>query len=396
MATTFSTGGPAVESLDAHGISVSVSPNGSFFDSDFAAAIPVHFHNLDGKKFLGVFSQRWHSGSRSSSDPNMFSAYTVDSSPSWAVFDGINGQHYNIAGQFGPNPPTKISHSSRVLTGACSHNNSYLFLMQRHTANGSTFGVVSHFHIHPLTWQVSLIAEEAISDIYVGTSKIAVTFGQGIKYEGSYLIFAGSDSLGRIYMARKNWGKLGGSQKRAPSRGYAGVSQSLEYLSDKGWSQDSTSALPIKDVDGAYITSAGPVSFGSHRSTTWISVLENAAGVMTARVYESSGLWSSWTKQGSAYGLGTVGSTYLGGTVFFQPVLRPNASRLSETCVSAIPVVYSTKGISGSNSSISTRWDLWPVPISGKRRAISADANLGVNAQILAERNPYIVGGVEF
>lgn len=370
MATTFSSGAPATGSYDAHGISVSVSPTGSFFDSEFAAAIPIHFHNLDGTKFLGVFSQRWHSVSRSTTDPTMFTSYTVDSSPSWAVFDGINGQHYSISGQYGPNPPTKIAYASRILTGACSHNNTYLFLMQRYTDSvGSTFGVVSHFHINPLTWQVSLLAEEQISDIYVGTSKTVVTFGKGIRYEGYYLIFAGTDSSGNIYLARKNWGYIGGPQK-------------LEYLSDRGWGQDSTTAVPIKDVDGTNITSAGPVSFGSYRSKTWISVLENTAGVMTAQVYGSSGLWNSWTQETTQqpYALGTVGSTYMGGTVCFQPVLRPNTDRVSETCISAIPIVYSVQGVSGSNRSINTKWDLWPVPVSGSRRIISIGASLEVSA----------------
>jgi hypothetical protein len=221
-----------------------------------------------------------------------------------------------------------------------------------------------------------------ILDISVGAK--TVSFGQGIKYEGSYLIFAGTDSSGNIYLARKNWGYIGGPQK-------------VEYLSAKGWGQDSTTATPIKSADGTNVTSAGPVSFGSYRSKTWISVLSNTAGVMTAQIYGSNGLWDSWTKESTApYSLGTVGSTYLGGTVCFQPVLRPNTDRVSETCISAVPVVYSVLGIFGSNRSINTKWELWPVPVSGKKRAITADAKLGVSVQILAERNPYIVGGVQF
>jgi hypothetical protein len=114
-------------------------------------------------------------------------------------------------------------------------------------------------------------------------------------------------------------------------------------------------------------------------------VLQNNSGAITAQVYGSGGLWDSWTREDAVgYNLGTVNSTYLGGTVCFQPVLRPNTDYVSETCISAIPVVYAVKGISGSNTSISTKWDLWPVPISGSKRIITADVSLGVSAKMLA------------
>lgn len=375
MATTISSSGISPESLDAHGISISVSDrqasaplHGSFCDSDFATAVPVHFHNLDGTKFIGLFSQRWHAAPRTTTDPNSFSSHTVDSSPSWAAFDGLNGHHYSIAGQYGPNPTTKVSYDSRVLTGACSRNSTYLYLMQRYTSGGATFGVVSHFHINPLTWQMNLLGEEVISDITVGSQK--VSFGQGIKYEDPYLIFAGTDASGNVYLARKNWGYIGGPQK-------------TEYQSGRGWSQDPSQALPLKTSTGASLTSAGPVSFGSYRSKTWISVLENNSGEMTAKIYGSSGLWDSWAIENSAsYNLGTSGSTYLGGTVCFQPVLRPNTARVSETCISAIPIVYAVRNV--SNTSINIKWDLWPVPISGSRRIISTGASLGVSVGVTA------------
>jgi hypothetical protein len=364
-------------SYDGGAVSVVVSNRsssdprpGAFFDQNFAAAAPVHFHELDDKKFLGLFSRRWYGSSRptDATDPNLFSSYTEDNSPSWAIFDGSNGNHLSIPGQYGINPPTGISCDSRVLVGACSRANSYLYMLQSYTVSGTKFGVVSHFHIDPNTWQVNLVGEEKISSIVVGAETIV--FDRGIKHNVSYLHFAGRDSLNRVYLARKNWG-------------FAGKALKTEYQSDKGWTEDPLKIKPLK-TSGGYLTSAGPIGFGEYRGKVWASVVGNNSGVMTAQFYTSSGLWDAWTPENRPYPLGTEGTSYLGGTAYLQPMLRAHPSRLSPSCVTGIPLLYVTKKASGGNTAIDITWDLWPVPAQSATRKFTSEAMLKVTSATTA------------
>lgn len=333
---------------------------GAFFDSDFAAASPVYFHVLGGGKVFGVFSERWYSAATDSSDPILFSDYAVDANPSWAIFDGANGHHLSVPGQYGINPPTGIS-PDRKLMGACSRTNSYLYLLQSATVSGETFGIVSHYHINPVTWQVNLLGEDKLSNVSVGEE--TVIFDLGVKYNSIYLTFIGRDSQNRLYLARKNWGHIGQVPK-------------VEYQSDKGWSEDHSKLVPLRTPTGT-LTSAGPVSFADYRGRSYMAVVLDDAGEMSAQVYSSGGLWDSWTPQKNPYYLGTQGTSYLGGTVYLQPALRANPPVVSSSAVTGIPLVYAKKKTSGDNAGIEIVWDLWPIS-NNSVPVISGEASLNV------------------
>ena len=315
--------------------SASDSRRGMFFDDEFVVASPIHFHDMGNGQFVGVFSERWHTVTASSSDPNLFDSHVADTSPSWVAFDGTNGHHGSISGQYGNTPPTNVSYDSRIVVGACSRANSYLYMLQSYTKDEKTFGVVSHFHINPVTRQVNLMGEESFPNIVVGEEdeEETVIFDRGITYSSLYLNVAGRDSLGRIYMARKNWGSV--AKRNDP----------IEYQSDKGWTQEPSRIVPLKDSDGDLI-SVGPVSFAEYRGRTWVSVVQSGeAGAVSARIYMSRGLWDAWTPKGSPYGLGVMGESYLGGTVYLQPALRINAARFDDFSVTGVPVVYAVKRV---------------------------------------------------
>ncbi len=364
-----------LNSHDDSAVSVAVSNRsatdsrpGAFFSGDFAAVAPVHFHALGGGKFFGIFAQRWYAITRPSnaSDPNLFDSYEVDSQPSWAIFDGINGNAYPIPGQSPINPETEIPYDTRSVVSACSRTNNYLYLMQSYTKSGNTFGVISHFHISPVTGEVNLVGEDTIPTVVVGGETI--TFNRGVKHTITYLNFVGTDSTGKVYYARKNWGWIGRSTK-------------IEYQSDKGWTEDYSKLVPLKTSDGGYLTTAGPVSFADYRGKTWISTVKNNSGTMTAQLYVSSGsLWDVWKPDNYPYPLGTVGTTYLGGTAYLQPMLRANATAVPPTCVTGIPMVIATKVISGDNEGINLSWDLWPIKSSGVSSS-SSGGSLSVNAE---------------
>lgn len=378
MATSYTYAQVPPSSYDDSAVSVAVADRsttdyraGAFFTEDFAAVSPVYFHNLGGGKFFGIFAQRWHTATRPSnvSDPNLFNSYTVDSEPSWAIFDGVNGNRYAIPGQSPTNPDTDISYDTRSVVAACSRTSNYLYLLQSFTESGSTFGVVSHFHISPLTGEVNLVGEQSIPNVVTADEQM-VTFNRGVKYNITYLTFVGTDSSGKIYYARKNWGSIGRLGK-------------IEYQSDKGWTEDYSKIAPLK-TSGGYLTTAGPVSFADYRGKTWISTVKNDGGTMTAQLYVSSGaLWDVWTPDHHPYPLGTQGTTYMGGTAYLQPMLRANASAVAPSCVTGIPLVYATKVISGDNSSIKINWDLWPIKSSGLP-STSSEASLSVNSESTA------------
>lgn len=343
---------------------------GMFFDSEFAVASPIYFQDLGNGKFFGIFSERWHTVSRASdaSDSNLFDSHVVDYTPSWTIFDGASGHRTSIPGHYGNTPPSNIPCDSRSVVGACSRANYYLFMLQRYIVSDQSFGVVSHFHINPVTFEVNLLGEEKIPSVVVGEDLIV--FDQGIRYDSAYLNVAGRDSMGRIYMARKNWGDVG-----RPG--------GFEYQSEKGWIQDPASfpsddprsqriIAPLRASRGELI-SAGPVSFADYRGRTWISVVnhtvvtegEGEAAVTTteasAQIFMSRGLWDAWTPMGLPYDLGVVGSTYLGGTLYFQPGLRINAARFSDFSVTGIPVVYSVKRVVDDAEAMDINWELFPV-----------------------------------
>lgn len=342
---------------------------GAFFDSDFSAASPVYFHVLGGGKIFGVFSQRWHSVTLPTDavDPILFGEYTVDTNPSWAIFDGANGHHLSVPGQYGVNPPTGIA-SDRTLMGACSRTNTYLYLLQSATVSGESFGVVSHYHINSVTWQVNLIGEDKLSSVIVGDE--TVVFDLGIKYNSIYLTFVGRDSQDRLYLARKNWGHIGQVPK-------------VEYQSDKGWSEDHTKLVPLRTPSGP-LTSVGPVSFADYRGRAYMAVVLEDAGEMSAQVYSSSGLWDLWTPLKNPYYLGTQGTSYLGGTAYLQPALRANPPIVSSSAVTGIPLVYAKKKISGDNAGIDISWDLWPIS-NNSVPAISGESSLAVTADKTAD-----------
>jgi hypothetical protein len=362
----------SIASYDVAGVSTifstrttSDSRPGAFFDADFSAVVPTYFHQMDQEHYLGLFSRRWYGATRptNATSHNFFSAYSIDASPSWAIFNASNGHHLPIPGQFGINPPTAVPYSSRVLVGACSKGSVYLYMLQSYNASGETFGVVSLFNTNSDVWNVNLVGEEKIPNIVVGSEKII--FDRGIRCTDTHLNFAGRDSLNRVYLARKEWGFVGKFLK-------------FEYQSEAGWTEDPLKIKPLKTPTGDLV-SAGPISFCNYGGKVWASVVvDNSPAAMGAQVYGCRGMWEAWVPENLPYSLGQ-GTSYIGG-LCFQPMLRADPSKVGETCTTAIPLTYATVQTTGSNSALNVSWDLWPVPVYGLDRKLSSEAVLDVAA----------------
>jgi hypothetical protein len=358
-------------SLDANGVSIVAGPKslltqqaGQIFNpTTFAAGVPVYFHPLGGQRFVGLYSQRWYGATSIATDPNYYSAYSVDSNPNWIGFDGTMGSTFQVSGQAGFNPPTNTP-GTLTLTAGASRSNTYIYTLNTVVNGSNTTALVQNFHVANVG-SVRLIAEETIPNATVGGS--TVLFNQGLEFSTPYLYYAGTNSSNQVFLARKNWGAVGQSgpppTRLTAPKGTSPPGSSWTYQTSTGWSGDNTQAMPLKTV-GGIMTSVGPISFGSYRDRTFISTVHVSGSTVTGQVYVSRGLYDTWQPVGSPIALGTIGTTYLGGGVQLQPALQASPTNVIVTSaanVTAIPYVTAVKATVSGNSSIVVTWGLLPV-----------------------------------
>lgn len=357
-------------SFDAQGVSI-VTANKSLTNPrpgvvynpvNFATGVPVYFHPLGGNQVLGLFSQRWYSATASVTAPQAFTAHSVDSLPSWVVLNATTGNLSPVGGLGGSfNPPMTAAYDTRVLTGACSRSTSYVYLLNTVVKSSVTSAVVQHFGINNVG-VAALLAEETIPTITIGGHQ--VLFNQGVQYNTPFLIFAGTDTNGKVFLARNNWGKIGqrsGTPKILMGQAMAG--NLWEYQTAKGWSSDPTAAVALTTPTGTLI-SKGPCSFGEYRDRIWMSTVQISGSEVTSVIYVSKGLYDPWSPAGAPISLGTT-STWLGGTAYLQQTLQANPTNsivTSPANVSAFPYITAVKSVVGDETSIVLTWNLWPIP----------------------------------
>lgn len=356
-------------SFDAQGVSV-VTANKSLVDPragvvynpvNFATGVPVYFHPLGDNQFLGLFSQRWYGATPSVIAPQAFTAYSVDHLPSWAILNASSGNLAPVGGQGGSfTPPMKAAYDTRVLTGACSRSTSYVYLLNAVVKGLVPSAVIQHFHVNTVG-VANLLAEETIPSVTIGGND--VLFNLGVQLNTPYLIFAGSDPDGNVFLCRNNWGKIG--QLAAPPKvlfGQAKAGNVWEYQTARGWSADPTSAVPLISTTGTLI-SKGPCAFGVYRDRTWLSTVQISGSSVSSVVYVSKGLYDPWKPDGAPVSLGTT-TTYLGGTVYLQQTLQANSTNpivTSPNNVTAFPYITAVKLVAGLETSIVLNWNLWPI-----------------------------------
>lgn len=362
-------------SIDALGLSTVTSvrsatdprPGAVYDNAVLAAAVPVHFHPmtapaLGGANVMMLNSLRWRAATPAATNPGRFSAYTVDTMPSWLLVNAANGHSFAV--NSGVGIPMTTPADSATLTGAVSRGVDMLYTLNKVVLGPVTSAVIAHWHNNTAINTLNAINEETIPAGANGSD--AIIFSAGVHYSAAtdpYLYVYGIGSVTHaLYMARKPWARVGltGTATRP-------VDGAWEVFTGTGFSTDFTAARPIQ----AGLLSYGPVSVANHalpRSVsgkttnyTFMATTQASGPVMTAQIYSSLG-GRPWQPVGAPIGLGSTGSTYLGATVQLQPQLGANAALVSPTAAAAIPYVLAIKNTSGGSDQIAITWGLFQVP----------------------------------
>ena len=369
------------ESIDASGVSVTISPRrssdpryGSLYDTiGLAGAAPVHLHRLTSEQYLLVFSHRWHSATVSSENPGGYLDFVEDTAPGWVRVAVPTGRRTMIGDSF------VIPGLTGMLVDAVSRASEYLYLL---TSDGS----VSHWWQNTNTGSVTKVADEIIPGGLSRPDEVtsrawltlsaderaalgdAVVFNCGLLFLSPYLVaFGASAADRRVFMSRKTWGRIGKNS-----------SESWSYWTGDGWSTDSSLVAPLVDSTGQYIVSDGPVSVVSYRDQSWMSVVIADGPTRFALVYTQRGQ-RPWTPTSTLIYLGsTADGSYIEGGLRFQQQVPPVAEAMTD-CDAALVYVVTTRSTAAGVSTLENTWGL----LSVASRVASVDA-LGLDAHLSA------------
>jgi hypothetical protein len=342
----------ASTSVDRQGISLVTATKsatdptvGKIYDPvNLAAAVPIFFHDLGNNSFVGVFSRRWKNATvAAGGNPANFSAYTEDTSPSWAIINSITGQKTPISGSFAI--PMTTPNDSHVVVGGLSVPPNYLYLLNTVINGGAKSAVIQHFMFN--YWGVtSTLSEETIPLVTADSQN--VLFSGGMYFNGLHVIVIGVGQTDQgIYLARKTYGMVGATTKP------------WEYQSAKGWSTDASQIAKVLKTDSTPLTTLDACSGLIFKGREFLSTVQGATD-RTGVVYAKKLMqWS----QVNTTSLGTAGITYLG-PLYLQPALGANpaaAVLANQANGAAVPFVISQLISDGTNSAINVAWDLQPI-----------------------------------
>lgn len=249
--------------------------------------------------------------------------------------------------------PMNTEVDSRVVTAAVSRPPTQLFLLNAVTV-GSDAGAVLQRLAVAADGTVSIAVEETLPTIVLGEDN-TVVFDKGLQFQDPWLYLYGTDANDRVYRIRKPASHVGANKAVLTSTtlsGLVGTPQGWDYFNGSGYSLTPTEASPVHSALGI-LTTAGPMSFASYRTTTVMTTVENVAGVRQGRVWRS--VVSRLAHKGEAIALGNA-DTYQGGGVALQPLLAAN---VASGVATAIPYVVST--IEDIATRLTVVWDLLPV-----------------------------------
>lgn len=397
------------DSIDVTGLSVVTSSRrindqryGIVYDNaHLAAVVPVHFHPVDANNYLMLFNRRWSGAVSSPQTPGAYSDYTEDTSPGWAMITTPSGQRRPVGSDGSYAIPFQHNYDDIFLVDAVSRTSEYLYVLfagSRKTlvdsqATTVTNGIITHWWNNPSTKSISLLSQEEIPQGVARPDTITaatwdslsfeekqsrglpVVFDKGLQCHTPFMVVYGTDSLNRLYKARKPWSRIGTNLAPRISGTIQGLlAQPREdprwtYFTGTGWSLDSSEIVSMTDQRNQPITSAGPVSVATHRNQTFLSTVTQqvTSGTPEGWAVEGSENYSDyipgspdedqwisriysqrdgrpWAVSGELPLGSTSAGTYLQETVRFQPELLPSSAVLAVAGPNAaIPYIVSTK-----------------------------------------------------
>jgi hypothetical protein len=302
-----------------------------------AGTVPVWFHSLNDGRYLALLRERWIDAIVGSVAPQSYTAHTVVTDPSSIIIEPATGH---------VGPITRLDSAlpgAHLLNGAASKWTNFYTVG---TADGTPYAQWFRTTANG-TWLLG--GEELMPKVN------GVSFGLGCWIDTKdFLVIAGSDDAGALYLSRKRWGRIG--TNRDTNAGYT-----WEYRAARGWLTDPAGLTPIKDALGNTITTAGPVSSAWHRDRRVLVVVHNASGVRTPVGYVARNIDQIW--QVSRFVPPALGDDtgYAGGTLFLQPQLNPNPTQVPDGAYIGFPAVSSSYGSDSGENSLQTGWTMWPV-----------------------------------
>jgi len=346
--------------LDIAGITISTatptvenSRAGMIYDPVvLAAAVPVWFHSTRRKNtYLMLAAQRWYDATPDGGTPGGYTAYSVDTTPSWFLIDGPSGTRHTIPG-YPVHPPIRATVDSVVLSGAVSRPPGYLYMLHKAVIGGTDQAVLQYAYAS-MSDSLEVCAEEVLPTVEVDGETIV--FGQGIEYATPYLHIYGTDSSGRLYRIRKSWGEVG-VNKPNPNRHIGpNAPRGWEYYAGWGYSYDSTELAPLSGP-----TSDGPVSFALYRNATLMSTVKKDGDDYTAQMWVSKA-GRPWVAQKASIPLGS-GDAYVGAGLRLMPLLGAESSTVGAADAGVVYLVTTYAEESGVSRLLNT-WDVWKMSL---------------------------------
>jgi hypothetical protein len=348
------------------GMSVATSPQsssdpraGTIYDPvTWAAAAPVWFHPISGATLM-LSARRWHNATPLAGTPSAYSAFTEDTTPSWALVGALTGARNAVPGNM-VNLPMNTVATGVALVGAVSRPPNLLFTLTAATVGGVSTAVLQRFHLGA-NGSVAIAAEDVLP------TPTGITFTAGIQFAGDNLVVYGTDASHHVYKVTKPWGQVGANRLTTPTtRKYTdtdAVAKPLgwQYYTGTGYSTDVTEIAPVTLADGSTLTTHGPITFGSYRDQLFMSTVALSGTTYSGQFWRSrSGMpFAPW---GSPVALGDSSSgTNLGSGIYLQPQLAPNpaaAPMLAEGVISGIPYLSWTKTAPSGGHILDVVWGI--------------------------------------
>ena len=365
---------PAVQldtnSLDTVGLSVATSPpsasdarQGSAYNTDtFAAAAPVWLHPLYNGNWLMISGMRWYNATPVGGTPGSYSAYSIDTTPTWVEVASLAGYSMTPPGQFF-SIPMNTTATDVTLVGGASRPNNILFLLNAATVAGQSTAVLQRFNL-----DINRSIAIAVEEVLPFTDE--VSFTAGIQMESAAMVVYGTDASHQVYKITKPWAQVGFNKVLTPQipkytvPDVIGTPQGWQYFTGTGYTASPTGLAPLVAADGSVITTHGPLSFATWRNQTFMTTVNLSGTVYTGQVWRSrSG--QPFAPYGDPIALGDSGAgDYLGGGVALmgQLTANPAAAVLSDPgVVAGIPYVAPVRTASGGGHILDTQWNILPV-----------------------------------
>jgi hypothetical protein len=382
-----------VDSFDTLGVSVATSPRssavprqGSVYDLiTMAAASPIWFHPIADGRLLMINSQIWDAATPVGGS-GAYSAYTVDTVPSWFLLDGPTGKRTAVPGGSVHIPMTTAATGVTVIAAASRPPN-LLFLLSSGTINSATNAILQRFHVNPNT-SVAIANEEVLPLLYIDslggvdtpagliakqlaaheasttvpTIVSSIVFNAGMQYDSPNLVLYGTDSSNNVYKIRKPWGRVGHNTQtsvtfvKRTANDTIGSALGWQYYNGTGYSSDPTTLASMP------ITTHGPMSFGLYRNQVMMTTVSLSGTTYTGQFWISKS-GQPFVQQATTVALGSsADGSYLGGGIQLMPQLSPNpTASVMLGALSGIPYVISKRTGSASDYVLDTVWNILPI-----------------------------------